>query len=266
MSEQRLIRLMLGDHNSHALNPSRVSTLWRESLSWRVVLGLLGVLIGSFALMPAESVIGHDVRQLDARIAIEAHGFTARAPVAHLAAQAVTFFGSTVWLTLMVSVLAVRWIRCGRWHAAGLLVVVSIGSAIACRTIKIVVDRDRPDFVPALADPHGSSFPSGHAMQSVAIYGVLLAIALPALTRWTRLIVVPLVVAFVAGIAFSRVLLGVHYVSDITVGAVLGMLWLMLVALSEPAILDRARQPRTDRPLRHVLNRGGDQGGVGVEA
>ena len=48
------------------------------------------------------------------------------------------------------------------------------------------VHRDRPNFVPALADPYGSSFPSGHAMQSVAIYGVLLMIAAPRVAPRTR--------------------------------------------------------------------------------
>jgi undecaprenyl-diphosphatase len=198
----------------------------------------------SAAVLIAEALIGHDVRRIDAAVAVEAHSFTAGERAVHLAAQTVTFFGSTVWLTLMVVGLVVYWLRRGRRNAAVLLLVVSIGSAVVCRTIKIVVDRDRPDFVPALADPHGSSFPSGHTMQSVAIYGVLLAISLPWMSRRIRRLVVPLGVSFIAGIAISRVLLGVHYVSDISVGALLGMVWLLLVALSEPAIVDLAREQR----------------------
>jgi membrane-associated phospholipid phosphatase len=237
--------------------PIGTSKSWRTSLWWRVALGVVGVLIASAALMPMETLIGHDVRQVDMRVAVEAHAFTARERVAHVAAQTVTFFGSTVWLMFMVAGLAICWIRSGRRYAAGLLLAVSIGSAIVCRAIKILVERERPHFAPALADPHGSSFPSGHTMQSVAIYGVLLAIMLPSITGRTRWIVVPLVVSFIASIAVSRVLLGVHYVSDITVGAVLGTLWLMLVALTEPAILDRARRTR-HRRKRWLTDRQGE--------
>ena len=221
------------------------SPWWRVGLPWRAAVGLIGVVVASAALLPAEALIGRDVRRLDAQVAAEAHAFTASERAVHLAAQTVTFFGSTVWLTVMVAALVVYWSRRGRRNTAVLVLVVSIGSAVVCRTIKFVVERDRPDLAPALADPHGSSFPSGHAMQAVAIYGVLLAIALPSIRARGRRVVVLLVVSLIAGIAASRALLGVHYVSDITVGALLGLVWLVLVALAEPTILEQC-VARTD--------------------
>ena len=210
-------------------------------VGWPALLArpVLGVSATCALLLPAEMMVGDAVRDLDRDLAVDAHRFTASERVVHLAFQIVTFFGSTVWLTLMVGLTAVSWVRKRRTPAAALLLVTAIGSAVVCRTIKLVISRDRPSFVPALADPYGSSFPSGHAMQSVAIYGVLLLIVAPRLAPRARWAVLASVAGFVAAIAISRVMLGVHYLSDITVGVALGLVWL------DPLLLEGVRGDAT---------------------
>jgi membrane-associated phospholipid phosphatase len=214
---------------------------WSGLLGRRVVRALAAVLVTCAVLVPAEMMLGDRVRDLDRDVAIDAHLFTASERAVRVACQILTFFGSTVWLTIMVGSIALGWLRLGRTRATALLLVTGFGGALVCRAIKVVVDRDRPALVPALADPYGSSFPSGHAMQSVAVYGVLLAIVAPQLAPRARRVASGLVAAFVAGIAISRVMLGVHYVSDITAGVVLGVIWLTVVALLEPSVLEGVR-------------------------
>jgi membrane-associated phospholipid phosphatase len=214
---------------------------WQALLARRALGALIAVSATCALLLPAEIMVGDAVRDLDRDVAIDAHRFTASERVLHLSSQVVTFFGSTVWLTLMVALTAAGWVRQRRTAAAALLLVSAIGSALVCRTIKLVIGRDRPSLVPELADPYGSSFPSGHAMQSVAIYGVLLLIVAPRLAPRARCAVVASVAAFVAAIAISRVMLGVHYASDITVGVVLGVVWLAAVALLDPSLLEAVR-------------------------
>jgi membrane-associated phospholipid phosphatase len=214
---------------------------WPALLAGRVVRAMVAVFVTCAALVSVEMMIGDEVRDLDRNVAIDVHSFTASERIVRVTAQILSVFGSTMWLTLMVGLIAFGWFHQGRARAASLLLVTAIGSAVVCGTIKLVVHRDRPNLVPALADLHGSSFPSGHATQSVAIYGVLLVIVAPRLAPRARRAVLGLVVVCVAAIAISRVMLGAHYVSDIATGVVLGSVWLAVVALLDPMVLEGLR-------------------------
>ena len=96
----------------------------------------------------------------------------------------------------------------------------------------------------SIATAHGKSFPSGHAMSSVVVYGALLLVFFPALSpAWRRRCVAGAVVLVLA-IGFSRLALGVHYISDVVGGYVLGLAWL---AASTAAFsiwrVERGRRP-----------------------
>jgi undecaprenyl-diphosphatase len=97
--------------------------------------------------------------------------------------------------------------------------------------LKAVVGRARPDLVDAVATAPGRSFPSGHALTSMVGCGVLLLLVTPLLRRrrWRAValavaILIPLVVAF------ARVGLGVHYLSDVVAGGLLGLGWVVVTA------------------------------------
>jgi undecaprenyl-diphosphatase len=86
-------------------------------------------------------------------------------------------------------------------------------SSLASTTLKLLVDRERPDTSALIDLPASPSFPSGHATTAFAA-AVALALLVPR-WRWWAL-------AFAAVVAYSRVYLGVHYWSDIVAGALLG--------------------------------------------
>src|SRR5207248_2002408 len=73
----------------------------------------------------------------------------------------------------------------------------------------------------------GKSFPSGHAMGSTLVYGALLLIALPHVSGRARPWLIGATVALVLLISTSRLALGVHFLSDVVGGILLGAAWLL---------------------------------------
>jgi membrane-associated phospholipid phosphatase len=97
---------------------------------------------------------------------------------------------------------------------------------------KYWIARARPDVEPHLVIVKTSSFPSGHATSSMIFY-LTLALALTAGTRWHRIAAAGAVLLSLL-IGTSRVMLGVHWPSDVIGGWAFGMLWVLLtLRLSE---------------------------------
>jgi undecaprenyl-diphosphatase len=109
--------------------------------------------------------------------------------------------------------------------ALALVGVFGVGRGLA-EIQKYWVARVRPDAEPHLVVVQTSSFPSGHAANSMIFY-LALALALTAGTRWQRPAVAGAVLLSLL-IGISRVMLGVHWPSDVIGGWAFGMLWVLL--------------------------------------
>jgi len=137
-----------------------------------------------------------------------------------------TFFGSPVWFYVIVTP-AVIWVwRRGHPRLAVFLVVTALGGGLLDTVVKEAVDRPRPSLVDPVATAHGKSFPSGHTMSSTFVYGALVLVFLPVIGRRYRPVVIGGAVILVLAIGFSRLALGVHYITDVVGGFVLGLAWL----------------------------------------
>ncbi|WP_375289490.1 phosphatase PAP2 family protein [Qipengyuania sp.] len=104
--------------------------------------------------------------------------------------------------------------------------------------MKTVIGRDRPNLVPHLSDAAGLSFPSGHSFASAMIYiGMALAFASLSQRHSVRYLLIASAMVLSAFIAWSRVLLGVHYPSDAIAGWLGGAAWAFTAAalLYKPA-------------------------------
>ena len=106
-----------------------------------------------------------------------------------------------------------------------LMLIALIGRGLS-ETQKYWIARVRPDLEPHLVVVKTSSFPSGHATSSMIFY-LALALALTAHTRWNRVAAAGAVLLSLL-IGTSRVMLGVHWPSDVIGGWAFGMLWLLL--------------------------------------
>jgi len=108
-------------------------------------------------------------------------------------------------------------------------VAATIGTAVN-NLLKVGFGRDRPNFA-GISSATGNSFPAGHAMHSTIIYGSLLVIGWSALrSRLARGIALVVWAVLIATIAVSRLVLTVHYASDVVAGVVLGIAFATVAA------------------------------------
>lgn len=115
----------------------------------------------------------------------------------------------------------------GRGALVGPLWLAFIGAEASTWSIKFLTARVRPPFLEGLS-AGSPSFPSAHATVSIAVYGFLaLATAAAAPERW-RMEILAATALLILLISFSRLLLSLHYLSDVVGGLLIGAFWLLL--------------------------------------
>ena len=154
----------------------------------------------------------------------------------------------------VVAVAAAGWLALRRQRRLAVWVLVAaLGSGVIDTVLKDLVRRARPALPHPVAEASGYSFPSGHALGTMVMFGVALLLVLPLLRRRAaRVSAWVVAVVAVALVGFSRVALGVHYVSDVLAGWLVGLGWLTVtVAVFESWRRSHGRRPRTPAEVVH---------------
>ena len=133
---------------------------------------------------------------------------------------------------VLVVACLVLWLTKRKYAIAGLLAS-SFGAGVFVTLGKLAFQRSRP--VAAVLLEPSFSFPSGHATIAVAFYGFLGYVLIRSSTQWKQRVNLLFATAtLVLAIGLSRIGLGVHYLSDVWAGYLLGALWLIVgITLSE---------------------------------
>ncbi len=146
--------------------------------------------------------------------------------------QLVTDLASTpVTIAVIAAVAAVEMIRApNRWIIPFLITVV-VGEVVLVNGVKQALDRVRPTFNPVAATL-GPSFPSGHSATAAALYAAVALVVARRRSPKVRALIAGCAAGVAVGVACSRVMLGVHWLSDVVAGLAFGWAWFSLCAIA----------------------------------
>lgn len=188
---------------------------------------------------------GEPIVGVDLALARALHASSSSAGVAAL--RAFTLLGSFWALALLAVVVAAALLRRGRRVLAVGWLFALAGGGLLNTALKALFARPRPTFADPLAVAAGWSFPSGHSMGTFVAFGMVSYLGLLFLrTLRARLVLVALALGWTVAMGFSRMYLGVHYLSDVLAGFAAGTVWLA-VCISGIEVA-RRRPGRIDGP------------------
>lgn len=204
---------MTSDADASAVKPPVKSTVSLRSFA------------GSIGLIAAAIAMGFAVRS-GVLAGVDVEVFRALALTKTASSQglitAATMFtwiadGELRSILLALSVIWLLWKK--ERQLALVMMVVPVLAGVTSDVLKILFARPRPDLVPHLDGVSSMSFPSGHATNATALF-LTMAFLLPVGSAKARL---ALAIGFAGASSLSRVMLGVHWPTDVVAGAMLGL-------------------------------------------
>jgi undecaprenyl-diphosphatase len=146
--------------------------------------------------------------------------------------ETISFIGSSTIEVPLLLLIVAGLIFAQRFRGAALFVATVIGGRLLSTLVKVLVARPRPHLFANALHTGGYSFPSGHATNALAFFGALayLSWQLP-VHRVVALITTAIAILIISLIGLSRIVLGVHYPSDVIGGYALGCVWLITTVL-----------------------------------
>jgi undecaprenyl-diphosphatase len=217
------------------------------------LIALVGGLIAFVLLAVLHARLGNVwVQHLDLGVQARVHGWDM--PALTRVMRGLTFVGSIEAFipTLIVAIFVLLMVgereqgqRLVRKRQVSTIFGVAIGGAMIWNeAFKVYFHRARPKVPWSIGDEHTFSFPSGHSLFSMVLYGLIAYMVLGRRGRPLRHLLVVLAAALIViGIGLSRIYLGMHWPTDVLAGYLTGGVWLCAVILID-------RRWRT-----HVLDR-----------
>ncbi len=197
-----------------------------------LTLALTGLVLSGAIMGVLVWMIQRDAGVVNVDLAVEGWAERHATAVSDDVLEAITHLGDTP--TIIAVAVAISVYGLWRWRkpAIALFVLsVVVGQMLISNTIKLVIDRARPELRPR-ADFTGTSFPSGHTTAAAATYLAVALILSIGSSPKTRAALLSGAVAVGVAVGCTRVLLGVHWFSDALAGLSIGWSWFGLCAIA----------------------------------
>ena len=201
--------------------PAANTNVERKQLPWRSILqfGIAAAATILFVWIASELREG-ELDKIDTRVAIAVHHH--QNVVFDVLAIALTLIGSAPILITSIAAVCLWSYRRGRRSYILIIVANCTIAWILNPLLKLFFERARPTLFEVITRPDTYSFPSGHSMSAVVVYGALAAITI-ALRPTARPIAVLVAMILIIGIGLSRVYLGAHWPMDVVAGWAAGV-------------------------------------------
>lgn len=184
-----------------------------------------------FSQLALAVTAGGPIVSLDGAVAVWLHSHATGFATDVL--RAVTQLGGATFLLTVTIVAALVLLLKRRIAHAALMGAALVGGEGLNMALKAAFERPRPSFSEPLATAAGYSFPSGHAMVALTVYGALAFVTATSVKSRRAQALIPVAAAvLVLAIGFSRLYLGVHYVSDVLAAYGAGLAWLTVCGLA----------------------------------
>jgi undecaprenyl-diphosphatase len=253
-SQIALIFSFMPNHNPtplttrlHRFAAARFSPEGEYGLHLTIGVAMLLVATAIFARMAGAVVAGEPITQLDVEVANWLHAHAHANAGLRAVLMAVTHVHSTPGILILASMTGIWLYRRGKRYWVVALASAVPGGLVLNVLLKHTFERARPHFAEPLLELSTYSFPSGHSMAATVLYGFLACYAARHARGWAgRVLPFVLAAAMVATVAFSRMYLGVHYLSDVLAAMAEGCGWLA-ICISGAATLNRRSRARARR-------------------
>lgn len=218
-------------HWLRRLARSRLDPAEATGLALTVALAVIFVAGLAFGLLAVMVTTRTGWYRFDAGVA--AWGTRRATPTTVTTFRVITQLGSTVVVVTIGVVLGLAdFLRRHRWSGAAFMLTVVLGQNLISNGVKLLVRRDRPPISPPLHPGTGFSYPSGHTAAAAATYAAA-ALLLGRGCRWpVRVWLAAAAAAVTVAVGLSRLLLGVHWLTDVFGGAALGLGWFAVCAIA----------------------------------
>lgn len=220
------------------MSPRLAAFLKRLASFYSAALAMAAAAFWAFAEL-ADQVLERSTASFDRAVIVAWHAQAH--PVLDKLALVAAAVGDVAGIVLMAVLFGV-YLANKRLYAdlAGLTAVVA-GSGVLTFALKAAFRQERPALFEQLVHEITYSFPSGHSLMSFAFFGYVAAWLVSRRPRspWRWLVAVGLV-SLAAGIAASRVYLGVHWPSDVIAGAIVATFWLSICLVGRRILARRA--------------------------
>ncbi|MEO1430024.1 MAG: phosphatase PAP2 family protein [Cyanobacteria bacterium J06632_19] len=211
---------------------------WKEQVSSRLSPLLSLVWVGGFAVAAfclwgffqiAEKVFAEETTEFDTTILQSI--YEQHTPLLNQIMTGITFLGNGSTLIYLSCLVGIILLVSRKFASAFTLIIVTSGGIGLNLWLKNIFERVRPALWERIVDATNYSFPSGHAMVSLVVYGFIGYLLIANFPSWSSIFLF-LTTLLVLAIGFSRLYLGVHYPTDIIAGYAAGLAWLISCILS----------------------------------